>query len=98
MSRSSGASARSVASITTRGTAQYVPFPAVSSLGGFRTPAVVRVETFVAAGVRKPSQERKFATKLEAAASKGPIARGPGIPRGQLTFVQPSMRIGTLRR
>jgi hypothetical protein len=33
-----------------------VPFPAVSSLGGFRTPAAVRVETFVTAGVRKPSQ------------------------------------------
>ncbi len=41
-----------------RGTAQYVPLPAVSSLGGFRTPAAVRVETFVTAGVRKPSQQR----------------------------------------
>ena len=34
-----------------------MPIPAVSSLGGFRTPAAVRVETFVTAGVRKPSQE-----------------------------------------
>jgi len=39
---------------------QSVPLPAVSSLGGFRTPAAVRVETFVAAGVRKPSQERSL--------------------------------------
>jgi hypothetical protein len=36
------------------------PLIAVSSLGGFRTPAVVRVETFVAAGIRKPSQTRPF--------------------------------------
>src|SRR5712691_4027997 len=41
---------------STGGTAQYVPLPAVSSLGGFRTPAAVRRETHLAAGVRKPSQ------------------------------------------
>src|SRR4029077_10224457 len=41
-----------------RGTAQRVPLPAVSSLGGFRTPAAVRGETFVTAGVRKPSHFR----------------------------------------
>src|SRR4029077_18585760 len=40
-----------------RGTAQRVPLPAVSSLGGFRTPAAVRGGTFVTAGVRKPSQK-----------------------------------------
>src|SRR5712671_694932 len=41
---------------STGGTAQSVPLPAVSSLGGFRTPPAVRVKTFVTAGVRKPSQ------------------------------------------
>jgi hypothetical protein len=35
------------------------PLPAVSSLGGFQTPAAVRVEMFVTAGVWKPSQLRK---------------------------------------
>src|SRR5262249_1358281 len=40
------------------GTAQYVPFLAVSSLGGFQTPAAVRAGMFVTAGVWKPSQLR----------------------------------------
>src|ERR1700730_15108315 len=34
------------------------PLIAVSSLGAFRTPAAVRVEPFVTAGIRKPSHER----------------------------------------
>jgi hypothetical protein len=33
------------------GTAQYVPFLAVSSFGGFQTPAAVRVGMFATAGV-----------------------------------------------
>jgi len=37
-----------------------VPLPAVSSLGGFQTLAAVPVETFVTAGVWKPSQLRKL--------------------------------------
>jgi hypothetical protein len=43
------------------GTAQYVLFTAVSSLGGFQTPAAVGVGMFVTAGVWKPSQSRPFA-------------------------------------
>jgi hypothetical protein len=35
-----------------------VPIPAVSSFGGFQTPAAVGVGMFVTAGVWKPSQEQ----------------------------------------
>ena len=42
----------------------YVPLPAVSSLGGLRTPAAVRVETFVTASVRKPSQNKNGSFEL----------------------------------
>ena len=38
-----------------------MPLPAVSSLGGFQTLAAVPVETFVTAGVWKPSQNRTYA-------------------------------------
>jgi hypothetical protein len=38
-----------------------VPLAAVSSVGGFQTPAAVRVGTFVRAGVWKPSQELTIA-------------------------------------
>src|SRR5262249_44035643 len=45
------------------GTAQYVPFLAVSSLGGFQTPAAVRVGMFVTAGVWKPSHFLTFSSR-----------------------------------
>jgi hypothetical protein len=60
------------------GTASYVPLPAVSSLGGFQTPAAVGVGMFVTAGVWKPSQIQSSAPIQEADASEGRTLRRAG--------------------
>src|SRR5262249_8572619 len=63
------------------GTAQYVPFLAVSSLGGFQTPAAVRAGMFVTAGVWKPSHNRTSGHGLDLAfASLANDGRGRYCP------------------